>query len=84
MNKDTRSTITLCPACDARIHFSRRPNLGDVIVCHECDETLKVISLTPLKLDWSFMDDDESWSDLDYDEYDDDDDYDRDESYNWD
>lgn len=82
MNRDTKSSITLCPACDARIHFSGKPKVGDVIVCHECDETLKVISVTPLRLDWSYIDDDESWSDLDYEEYDDD--YDREEPYNWD
>lgn len=83
MNKSVKILTAVCPSCDTRIHFNRRPNLGDLIVCYECDETLKVARLTPLKLDWAFGDDDESWADIDFDDYDDYS-YGRHDQYDWD
>ena len=82
MTKSTKSLTTNCPSCDARIRLNRRPQLGDIIVCSECEESLEVVRLTPLKVDWSLLDDDENWTDVDTDDnYDR---YDRHASYDWD
>jgi lysine biosynthesis protein LysW len=58
----------LCPSCDETIHFSRVPKLGRKVMCPECGESLEVVDLEPLELD--FEEDD---YDSDYDEWDDDD-----------
>ncbi len=70
MNRVTKTSFAECPSCAARIHFHTRPRLGDIVVCYECEENLEVIRLNPIKLEWSLLDDDESWGDVDYD-YDD-------------
>ena len=67
MTKYTKTLTTNCPSCDAQIRFDRTPRLGDVIVCHECDESLEVVRLSPLIVDWSLLDDDENWADVDTD-----------------
>lgn len=70
MNNSTNPKSTLCPSCDARIFFGKTPRLGQVIICHECQERLEIVRLSPLKVDWSLLDDDESWSDVHHDDYD--------------
>jgi lysine biosynthesis protein LysW len=80
--KDTQKTLTAeCPSCAARIHFKNRPNLGDIIVCHESKDNLEVIWLNPIKLDWSLLDDDIDWSDVSVDDYEDG--YNRSNGYEW-
>lgn len=63
MSESTKTSGTICPSCAARIHFGKRPHLGDVIVCPECEETFEVVRLEPLKINWSLLDDEPSWAD---------------------
>jgi lysine biosynthesis protein LysW len=44
-----------CPECDAVIVFTLPPNLRDRVRCKHCGSTLKVIRLSPLTLDWAFL-----------------------------
>ena len=69
MNKSANELTTNCPSCHSRIQFSKRPRLGAIIVCNECDETLEVVRLAPLKIDWTLLDDEYSWADADTDEH---------------
>lgn len=71
MKKYAKTITTVCPSCQTQIHFNKKPRLGDPIICHECEETLKVARLTPLKLAWYFADEGESWADVDIEEYED-------------
>lgn len=59
-----------CPDCGSAV-FLTRPELDDEVVCEECDSSLIVVKLNPLKLDWA------------YDDYDDDDDEDRWDDDDW-
>lgn len=82
MNKSGKDPVADCPSCATRIYLSRRPRLGDIIICRECEETLEVVRLTPLELDWALLDDDESWVDVDMEDHRDG--YSRSGSYDWD
>ena len=66
-----------CPECETKIRFPKPPQLSETLTCHECGETLQVISLSPLELDWAYDDDNAGeWAESDWD---DDDDWDDDE-----
>ena len=69
-----------CPNCGSTVRLEQKPELESLVFCPECDETLEVVSVNPLRLDWAYDDDD------DYDDegdtfYDDDDDGDDDDDY---
>ena len=76
-NPSKKAISATCPGCGARVQFQRMPQLGQFIVCDECDDMLEVVNLNPLTIDWSSDDD------LDYDDedWDDDDDDDEDDDY---
>ena len=67
--------VAECPECETKIRFPQTPPMGETLTCHECGETLQVISLSPLELDWAYDDDDydeweeEEWEDDEDDEY---------------
>ena len=44
-----------CPECDADVPFADMPALGDRIHCPCCRAALLVIGLTPIELDWAFI-----------------------------
>ncbi len=46
------SLMARCLECDSRIYFERKPDLGQIIVCPECDTSLEVIRTSPIKLGW--------------------------------
>lgn len=48
-------TKAACPECDAKVLFSTAPKLGQRVCCAECRTMLKVILLTPLELDYAFV-----------------------------
>ena len=81
MNTPANPLTTVCPSCAVRIQFNKRPPLGEIIICGECEETLEVVRLTPLKVDWSLLDDGESWADQDTRAYKDN--YDRSDRNEW-
>jgi lysine biosynthesis protein LysW len=64
----------VCPGCGSSIALSGA-TIGDRVDCRECGETLEVISLHPIDLDYAF--DDEDWEDFEDEERD------RDWSENW-
>ena len=67
MNKTIKRLATVCPSCHSRIHFGKAPHLRDIIICQECSESLEVVRLSPLKVDWSLLDDDDNWADTNWD-----------------
>ena len=47
--------IGACPECDADVVFNEMPNLEQRVVCAHCRAALIVIGLTPIELDWAYM-----------------------------
>lgn len=71
MSKTDRMTLSAtCPSCDFHIRFYDRPKLRDIIVCPECEESFEVAHLSPLRLEWTDSEDDDFWSDDDFDDFD--------------
>jgi len=54
MTRTARAIIADCPDCLSTIRFEKLPELGEFLYCPECDETLEVVRLEPLKLGWAF------------------------------
>ncbi|MCB8946316.1 MAG: hypothetical protein H6658_21435 [Ardenticatenaceae bacterium] len=72
-----------CPECETKIRFPQTPQIGETLTCHECGETLQVISLSPLELDWAYDDEFEEWEEEE--EWDDEEDWDdEDDEYDYD
>lgn len=46
------SLMARCLECDSRIYFERKPDLGEIIVCPECETSLEVIRMSPIKFGW--------------------------------
>jgi lysine biosynthesis protein LysW len=73
------SQIAYCPECDSRIRFHSKAQLGQRVICQECGETLEIVRLRPLELDWAYDDSEEdgfrepSESRFDYADFDDND-----------
>jgi lysine biosynthesis protein LysW len=71
---------TLCPDCLTTIRFVATPELGQLVTCPECAEEFEVVSLSPLKIEWTTGDPEDWDDDYDDDDYEfDDDDYDYDD-----
>jgi transposase-like protein len=45
-----------CPECDHEVLIETTPNVGDRLICSSCKTTLTVIRLSPVQLDWAFID----------------------------
>lgn len=45
-----------CPECDHDVLMETMPNMGEHVVCSACRTTLVVIRLSPVQLDWAFID----------------------------
>jgi uncharacterized paraquat-inducible protein A len=58
-----------CPECDGAINLGSSLRKGLQVTCPKCGAFLKVISESPIELDWA----DDDWDDDDDDEYEDDD-----------
>jgi lysine biosynthesis protein LysW len=63
-------TKGFCPECDSSINFGSNLRKGLLVTCPNCGAYLKVISESPIELDWA----DDDWDDYDEDEDFDDDD----------
>jgi lysine biosynthesis protein LysW len=59
-----------CPECDGAINLGSKLRKGLLVTCSKCGAYLKVISESPIELDWA----DDDWDDDEYDDYDEDDD----------
>ncbi|HNS39908.1 MAG: hypothetical protein LC131_13475 [Anaerolineae bacterium] len=83
------SIMARCLECDSRIYFERRPEIGQIIVCPECETSLEVIRTSPIRFDWADeggassganrIDLDEFFNELESEGRDDYDDYEEDE-----
>jgi len=53
-NKQGNNKIPIgaCPECDADIVFKKQPKVDQEIICPGCGSKLRVISLSPIELDW--------------------------------
>lgn len=61
----------VCPACGSRLRFKFPLQLGEFVVCEECDTELEVLAVNPLKLDWAYDDpykDDDGFDDWTYED----------------
>jgi len=58
-----------CPECDADISVGKKPFVGQKITCPNCGAYLRIISLSPIEIDWA----DDDYEDFDDDVEDDDD-----------
>jgi hypothetical protein len=47
------SLMARCLECDSRIYFERKPDVGQIIVCPECETSLEVIRSSPIRFDWA-------------------------------
>jgi hypothetical protein len=45
----------ICPECDAKVPVESEPKIGHRVMCRSCKSILTVIRLTPLALDWAFV-----------------------------
>ena len=50
-----------CPECDADISVGSKPSIGQQITCASCGAFLRIISLSPIEIDWA--DDDFDYDD---------------------
>ena len=68
-NANDKALSAICPACGSRLRFKFPLQLGEFIVCDECDTELEVMKINPLKLDWAYDDPYEDDDDLDDDDW---------------
>lgn len=70
----------ICPSCGEWVKLLENPKIGQKITCPECEADLEVVEVSPVELDWAYLEgadelDDEDWEDeeeLDDDDEDDD------------
>ncbi|MFO7661065.1 MAG: hypothetical protein R6X18_00585 [Chloroflexota bacterium] len=58
MTTQPRPLTARCPECDSRLNFDRPPDLGQLLVCPECETSIEVIGVNPVRLDWAYDEDD--------------------------
>lgn len=57
MNQTVEIIVSaVCPACSVRVRFSKELKLGQILTCPECENTLEVIRVSPLRLGWAYED----------------------------
>lgn len=47
------SLMARCLECDSRIYFDRKPDMGQIIVCPECETSLEVVRTNPIQFGWA-------------------------------
>lgn len=45
-----------CPECDHDVQMETTPNVGERVICSSCKTILVVVQLSPVQLDWAFID----------------------------
>jgi lysine biosynthesis protein LysW len=45
-----------CPSCRAAVVFEDIPKVDQRIVCAGCGDVLKVVSVSPIELEWAYED----------------------------
>ena len=55
-----------CPDCDSEVYFSKRPSLGQVVVCRECNAHLEVVETDPIELEWALDDEEDLGQEIEY------------------
>lgn len=40
-----------CPICSGRVFVDASTELGEILICDECEEDLELVGLDPLELD---------------------------------
>jgi hypothetical protein len=53
-----------CPECDVTVRFADPPQIGWHVQCESCRSMLVVIELSPVVLDWAFVDPFEPFDDV--------------------
>lgn len=53
MSTISKVSLADCPECTTVLRFHKPLRVGQLVVCHDCNETLEVVSLRPLKLHWA-------------------------------
>jgi Zn-finger nucleic acid-binding protein len=47
---------SVCPECDHDVQMETTPNVGGRVICPSCKTILVVIQVSPVQLDWAFID----------------------------
>lgn len=42
-----------CPDCASRIYLGRKPWVGQLVLCDQCEADLEVVQTNPPVLDWT-------------------------------
>jgi len=50
--KNASNSITECPACEEKFRLNARPRMMQLVNCPACGMTLRVVSVSPIELDW--------------------------------
>lgn len=45
------AVVTTCPACRQKLAFQVYTTVGTLVVCVDCETNLRIVSMTPLKLE---------------------------------
>ncbi|MEZ5308528.1 MAG: hypothetical protein R2684_15395 [Pyrinomonadaceae bacterium] len=53
----------LCPICQGRVFVDSSSDMGEVIVCDECDSELELVGMDPIELDPLTETDEEEYDD---------------------
>jgi lysine biosynthesis protein LysW len=75
--------FAVCPECEAEIVIETKPTVGQLVSCPHCTAGLEVVNLSPLELDWAFVEGEDDWENDALDDDEDEDDLD-DEEEDWD
>lgn len=52
---------SVCPACEAWVIFKKQPHVGQLVTCESCESELKVVIESPIRLDWAFEPEEDSY-----------------------
>jgi uncharacterized paraquat-inducible protein A len=55
MDREDMMMRAACPECDSWVKIDIDPKLGRRVYCSRCRSELIVIRLSPLELDWAFI-----------------------------
>lgn len=72
----------ICPSCGEWVKLPDHPKIGQKVTCVHCEADLEVIEVTPVELDWAYLEADDDLDDEDWDDEELDDEEDADDDWN--
>ena len=65
VNQPIRATTAECPECGEKVLVEAPVEIGQRVVCPNCQADLEVVETVPVELDWYY---EEQWDDSDDDD----------------